>query len=59
VADAYATALHAMGPVRGRRFAAELARTGPYESMLVTPDGQETVTPGFLDHSGTRARLAG
>ncbi|MEV0615477.1 FAD:protein FMN transferase [Nonomuraea sp. NPDC050404] len=59
VADAYATAIHAMGPARGRRFAAGLARSGPYETMIVTPDGQEVITPGFLDYNGTQSRLAG
>ncbi|UBU11827.1 FAD:protein FMN transferase [Nonomuraea gerenzanensis] len=58
-ADAYATAVHAMGPARGRRFAAELARARAYETMIVLKDGQEVVTPGFLDHSGAAARLAG
>ncbi|MGW4795922.1 FAD:protein FMN transferase [Nonomuraea sp. NPDC004297] len=58
VADAYATAIYAMGPVRGRRFAAGLARTRPYETMIIAKDGQETTTPGFLDHSA-ETRLAG
>ncbi|WP_157548005.1 FAD:protein FMN transferase [Nonomuraea candida] len=57
-ADAYATAVYAMGLPRGRRFAAELARTGPYETMIVTPDGQEITTPGFAAHSRAESRLA-
>ncbi|SPL92172.1 Thiamin biosynthesis lipoprotein ApbE [[Actinomadura] parvosata subsp. kistnae] len=59
VADAYATAIYAMGPARGRRFATDLARLGPYETLLVTKDGQEHATPGFLHQSTTHTRLAG
>ncbi|GAA2216244.1 FAD:protein FMN transferase [Nonomuraea monospora] len=59
MADGYATAIYAMGAVRGRRFAGELARAGAYETMIVGRDGQEVVTPGFLDYSGKGARLAG
>ncbi|MCK2212641.1 FAD:protein FMN transferase [Actinomadura sp. ATCC 31491] len=59
VADAYATALYAMGPALGRRFAAELAAKGPYESLIVGRDGQEFTTPGFAAHGGAESRLAG
>ncbi|GAA1635796.1 FAD:protein FMN transferase [Nonomuraea maheshkhaliensis] len=59
LADAYATAIFAMGPMPGRRFAADLARSGPYETMIVLPDGQEVTTPGFADHGGAQSRLAG
>ncbi|GAA4991876.1 thiamine biosynthesis lipoprotein [Nonomuraea thailandensis] len=59
MADGYATAIYAMGPARGRRFAADLAESGPYETMIVTRDGQELTTPGFLGHSCPQARLAG
>ncbi|NUW42199.1 FAD:protein FMN transferase [Nonomuraea rhodomycinica] len=50
VADAYATAMYAMGPVRARRFAAETAVRGPYQSMIIEGDGQEYTTPGFTAH---------
>ncbi|MFI7609912.1 FAD:protein FMN transferase [Nonomuraea terrae] len=58
VADAYATALYAMGAVLARRFAADLAASGPYETMIITRDGQETTTPGFTRHTGAATRLA-
>ncbi|MER6947177.1 FAD:protein FMN transferase [Nonomuraea sp. NPDC000554] len=57
VADAYATAVYAMGPVLGRRFAMEL--TEPYETLIVGRDGQEFSTPGFAMYGGAEARLAG
>ncbi|MEV4169845.1 FAD:protein FMN transferase [Nonomuraea sp. NPDC049709] len=59
LADAYATAIYAMGPLPGRRFATDLARSGPYETMIVTHDGQELTTPGFARYSTAQTRLAG
>ncbi|MEV0378644.1 FAD:protein FMN transferase [Nonomuraea sp. NPDC050643] len=59
LADAYSTAIYAMGPILARRFASDLAETGPYETMIIGRDGQEIATPGFGDHSGAEARLAG
>ncbi|NAS24762.1 FAD:protein FMN transferase [Herbidospora sp. NEAU-GS84] len=52
-AGAYATALHAMGSVRARRFAREIAlpkdtQATPYDVMLTGLDGRVTSTPGFL-----------
>ncbi len=54
-AGAYATALYAMGSVRARRFAREIAlpkdvQTTPYDVMLTGLDGRVTSTPGFLVH---------
>jgi thiamine biosynthesis lipoprotein len=59
LADAYATAIYAMGPVLARRFAADLAESSPYQTMIITRDGKEVSTPGFADHYGAEARLAG
>ncbi|MFI7703533.1 FAD:protein FMN transferase [Nonomuraea sp. NPDC049480] len=59
LADAYATAIFAMGPLLARRFAADLAASGPYQTMIVARDGQEASTPGFAEYSGAEARLAG
>ncbi|MFC4122501.1 FAD:protein FMN transferase [Nonomuraea zeae] len=59
VADAYATAIYAMGPLLARRFAAELAASGPYQTMIISRDGQEVSTPGLTGRSGAEARLAG
>ncbi|GAA3676452.1 FAD:protein FMN transferase [Nonomuraea antimicrobica] len=59
LADAYATAAYAMGPLLARRFATDLSREGLYETLFVLPDGQEFSTPGFAHHSGAAARLAG
>ncbi|MEQ4723070.1 FAD:protein FMN transferase [Nonomuraea sp. B19D2] len=59
LADAYATAVYAMGPIVARRFATELAAAGPYQTMIITRDGQEISTPGFAGYSGAEARLAG
>ncbi|SEG93579.1 thiamine biosynthesis lipoprotein [Nonomuraea solani] len=59
VADAYSTAIYAMGPILAKRFAADLAEEGPYQTMIITRDGQEISTPGFAGYSGTEARLAG
>ncbi|MEU6711750.1 FAD:protein FMN transferase [Nonomuraea sp. NPDC046802] len=59
VADAHATAIYAMGPLLARRFAADLAESGPYQTMIITRDGQEVSTPGFADYSGAGARMAG
>ncbi|MGN9838929.1 FAD:protein FMN transferase [Nonomuraea sp. H19] len=59
LADAYATAIYAMGPVLARRFAADLAESNPYQTMIITRDGKEVSTPGFADHYGAEARLAG
>ncbi|SDJ62720.1 thiamine biosynthesis lipoprotein [Nonomuraea maritima] len=56
--DAYATALFAMGPARARRFAVDLAAEGPYETMIITRNGQEISTPGFARRSGAADRLA-
>ncbi|HEX4818024.1 MAG TPA: FAD:protein FMN transferase [Nonomuraea sp.] len=58
-ADAYATAIYAMGPVLARRFAADLAARSAYQTMIVGRDGQETCTPGFAAYGGAEARLAG
>ncbi|NRQ32673.1 FAD:protein FMN transferase [Nonomuraea sp. NN258] len=58
VADAYATAMYAMGPVLARRFATELAAAEPYQTLIIARDGQEVATPGFATH-GTTERLAG
>lgn len=55
VADAYATAMYAMGPVLARRFAAELAESGAYQTMIILRDGQEVSTSGI----DAEARLAG
>ncbi|MFG1945162.1 FAD:protein FMN transferase [Nonomuraea sp. NPDC048826] len=59
VADAYATAMYAMGPVLARRFATELAAEGPYQSLIVNVDGQDFGTPGLAAYSGTGRLLAG
>ncbi|GAA4520677.1 FAD:protein FMN transferase [Nonomuraea ferruginea] len=58
VADAYATAMYAMGPVLARRFGIELGE-GPYQSLIVTRDGQEFGTPGLAAYSGAGTLLAG
>ncbi|WP_459803594.1 FAD:protein FMN transferase [Herbidospora sp. RD11066] len=52
-AGAYAAALYAMGSVRARRFAREIAlpkdvQATPYDVMLTGLDGKVTSTPGFL-----------
>ncbi|SDK17801.1 FAD:protein FMN transferase [Nonomuraea jiangxiensis] len=59
VADAYATAIYAMGPALARRFAAGLAESGDYQTMIISRDGQETSTRGFTAYTGAGARLAG
>ncbi|WP_219506917.1 FAD:protein FMN transferase [Nonomuraea ceibae] len=59
VADGYATAMYAMGPVLARRFALEQAAEGPYETLIVSRDGQEFGTPGLAGYGGTETRLAG
>ncbi|GAB2935043.1 FAD:protein FMN transferase [Nonomuraea fastidiosa] len=59
LADAYATAMYAMGPIQARRFANELAAKGCYETLIVLHDGQELTTPGFATYNDRRARLAG
>ncbi|NUR82829.1 MAG: FAD:protein FMN transferase [Nonomuraea sp.] len=59
VADAYATAMYAMGPILARRFAIELASAEPYQTLIVGRDGQEFTTPGMAEYSGSEARLAG
>jgi thiamine biosynthesis lipoprotein len=59
LADAYATAIYAMGPVLARRFAADLAERSAYQTMIVGKDGQEVTTPGFAAYGGAEARLAG
>ncbi|MEV1241782.1 FAD:protein FMN transferase [Nonomuraea sp. NPDC050022] len=59
-ADAYATAMYAMGPVLGRRFAMELAAAGPYQTMIIGRDDQEVITTsGFAAYSSPEALLAG
>jgi thiamine biosynthesis lipoprotein len=58
MADAYATALYAMGPVLARRFAADLAERSPYQSVIVGRDGEEMSTPGVAEYNGVEARLA-
>jgi thiamine biosynthesis lipoprotein len=59
-ADAYATAMHAMGTVLARRFAMELAESEPpFQTMIISRDGQEASTPGFAVYGGAEARLAG
>jgi FAD:protein FMN transferase len=57
-ADAFATAMYAMGPVRARQFAHELASAEPYESLLITRAGRMMSTPGFAAYA-TPAALAG
>ncbi|MFI6297992.1 FAD:protein FMN transferase [Nonomuraea sp. NPDC050790] len=57
-ADAFATAMYAMGPARARRFAQDLAAAEPYEVMLVTRAGRSVSTPGFALY-GTPSQLAG
>ncbi|MFI6387549.1 FAD:protein FMN transferase [Nonomuraea sp. NPDC050547] len=57
-ADAFATAMYAMGPVRARRFAVDLAAAEPYEVMIVTRGGRSVSTPGFALY-GTPTELAG
>ncbi|GAA0922606.1 FAD:protein FMN transferase [Nonomuraea longicatena] len=57
-ADAFATAMYAMGPVRARLFAHELASAEPYESLLITRAGRTMSTPGFAAYA-TPAALAG
>ncbi|MFG1700440.1 FAD:protein FMN transferase [Nonomuraea sp. NPDC049309] len=59
MADAYATAMYAMGPIQARRFASELAAKGSYETLIVLHDGQELATPGFAVYDDRRTRLAG
>ncbi|WP_171074535.1 FAD:protein FMN transferase [Nonomuraea basaltis] len=59
LADAYATAIYAMGPILARRYAADLAASSPYQTMIVGRDGQEVSTPGLAEYSGAEARLAG
>lgn len=59
VADAYATAMYAMGPVLARQFAVSLAAEGAYQSLIVARDGQEFGTPGLAAHCGAGALLAG
>ncbi|WP_101787987.1 FAD:protein FMN transferase [Nonomuraea indica] len=58
VADAYATAMYAMGPVAARRFAAELAESEPYQTLIIGRDGREVATPGFAVYTAAD-RLAG
>ncbi|MEU4225451.1 FAD:protein FMN transferase [Nonomuraea sp. NPDC026600] len=58
-ADAYATAMYAMGPVLARRFAMELAEAEQYQTMIISRDGQELSTPGFAHYGGAETRLAG
>lgn len=57
-ADAYATAMYAMGPVRARQFSRELAAREAYETMIITRGGRAASTPGFAEY-GMPARLAG
>ncbi|TDC90664.1 FAD:protein FMN transferase [Nonomuraea deserti] len=59
MADAYATAIYAMGPVLARRFAARLGESGPYQTMIILRDGQDVSTPGFAQYSGSQEQLAG
>lgn len=54
IADAYATALYAMGPARAKRFALELQ---PYQSMIISRDGRATSTPGFAEYGGAAEGL--
>ncbi len=53
VADAYATALYAMGPLRARAFSLPEA----YEFLIITDDGRGLSTPGFSHYAADR--LAG
>lgn len=46
VADAYATALYAMGSMRARSF----ALPEPYDFLIITDDGRGLSTPGFARH---------
>ncbi|MGW0810567.1 FAD:protein FMN transferase [Nonomuraea sp. NPDC002799] len=59
LADGYATAIYAMGPLPARRFAADLGASGPYQTMIIGRDGQEVSTPGLAAYSGAEAKLAG
>ncbi|MDA0635975.1 FAD:protein FMN transferase [Nonomuraea sp. MCN248] len=59
VADAYATAMYAMGPAVARRFATGLAAEGPYQTLIVDLDGQLFGTPGLAAYSGAGTLLAG
>ncbi|MGI5287473.1 FAD:protein FMN transferase [Nonomuraea polychroma] len=59
LADAYATAIYAMGPLLARRYAADLAVSTPYQTLIVGRDGREISTPGFAVYSGAEARMAG
>jgi thiamine biosynthesis lipoprotein len=59
VADAYATAMYAMGPALATRFATRLAEAGAYQSLIILRDGQEVSTPGIAGYGGPEARLAG
>jgi thiamine biosynthesis lipoprotein len=53
IADAYATALYAMGPLRARAFRLPEA----YEFLIITGDGRGLSTPGFSHYAA--GRLAG
>lgn len=53
VADAYATALYAMGPLRARAFIVPAT----YNFLIITGDGRSLSTPGFSHYSADR--LAG
>lgn len=59
VADAYATAMYAMGPVLARRFAVELAESEPYQALIIGGDGREVATPGFAAYAVSEDRLVG
>ncbi|MFG3440084.1 FAD:protein FMN transferase [Nonomuraea sp. NPDC047897] len=59
VADAYATAMYAMGPVLARRFATELAEAEPYQTLVIGRDGKEVATPGFAAYTVAEDRLVG
>lgn len=58
IADAYATAMYAMGPARARRFSLDLAAAQPYQTMVMSRDGRALSTPGFAEYSGAPDLMA-
>lgn len=58
IADAYATAMYAMGPARARRFSLDLAAAQPYQTMVMSRDGRAVITPGFAEYSGAPDLMA-
>lgn len=58
VADAFATAMYAMGPARSKRFSLELGEAQPYQTMIISRDGRAVATPGFTEYGGASDLLA-